>query len=75
MLTYITLDCLFLKGSSAEACRLLKGLLNRDASKRLGSSKGTMFVVGGITELKQSDFFNGLDWRLLELKGNKWWYY
>jgi len=44
--------------------------LNRDASKRLGSSKGTMFVVGGITELKLADFFSGLDWRLLELKGN-----
>lgn len=55
-------------GASAAACKLLKGLLNRDASKRLGAAKGTMFKVGGVTELKQSDFFAGLDWRLLELK-------
>lgn len=55
-------------GLSPSAHRLLKGLLNRDASKRLGASKGTMFVVGGVTELKQIDFFTGLDWRLLEMK-------
>lgn len=55
-------------GLSAAGCRLLKGLLNRDTTKRLGSSKGNMFVVGGVSELKQIDFFAGLDWRLLELK-------
>ena len=35
-------------GASASACKLLKGLLNRDASKRLGATKGTMFEVGGV---------------------------
>eukprot|EP00978_Attheya_sp_CCMP212_P043449 scaffold284285_cov41-Attheya_sp.AAC.1 len=55
-------------GSSAAACRLLKGLLNRNALARLGASKGTMFQVGGVAELKQIDFFAGLDWGKLELK-------
>lgn len=40
-------------GASAAACKLLKGLLNRDAGKRLGASRGTMFEVGGVGALKQ----------------------
>lgn len=55
-------------GASASACKLLKGLLNRDAGKRLGASKGTMFEVGGVGALKQQPFFSGLDWGKLELK-------
>ncbi|KAL9179340.1 hypothetical protein ACHAXT_008630 [Thalassiosira profunda] len=56
-------------GASAAACKLLKGLLNRDAGKRLGASKGTMFEIGGVGALKQQPFFSGLDWGKLELKG------
>ena len=40
------------EGASASACRLLKGLLNRDAGKRLGAARGTMFEVGGVGALK-----------------------
>eukprot|EP00574_Skeletonema_japonicum_P012463 CAMPEP_0201723032 /NCGR_PEP_ID=MMETSP0593-20130828/7207_1 /ASSEMBLY_ACC=CAM_ASM_000672 /TAXON_ID=267983 /ORGANISM="Skeletonema japonicum, Strain CCMP2506" /LENGTH=746 /DNA_ID=CAMNT_0048214067 /DNA_START=12 /DNA_END=2252 /DNA_ORIENTATION=+ len=53
---------------SACACKLLKGLLNRDVNKRLGSSKGTFLEVGGVGALKQQTFFAGLDWGKLELK-------
>lgn len=56
------------EGASASACKLLKGLLNRDVNKRLGASKGTMFEVGGVGALKQQPFFSGLDWGKLELK-------
>eukprot|EP00577_Skeletonema_sp_RCC1716_P008507 CAMPEP_0113424144 /NCGR_PEP_ID=MMETSP0013_2-20120614/29426_1 /TAXON_ID=2843 ORGANISM="Skeletonema costatum, Strain 1716" /NCGR_SAMPLE_ID=MMETSP0013_2 /ASSEMBLY_ACC=CAM_ASM_000158 /LENGTH=740 /DNA_ID=CAMNT_0000312113 /DNA_START=110 /DNA_END=2332 /DNA_ORIENTATION=+ /assembly_acc=CAM_ASM_000158 len=51
---------------SACACKLLKGLLNRDVNKRLGSSKGTFLEVGGVGALKQQTFFAGLDWGKLE---------
>lgn len=55
-------------GASACACKLLKGLLNRDVNKRLGSAKGTFLEVGGVAALKQQTFFSGLDWGKLELK-------
>jgi p70 ribosomal S6 kinase len=55
-------------GSSSAACKLLKGLLNRNASARLGAAKGTMFQVGGTAQVKQLEFFAGLDWMLLERK-------
>jgi serine/threonine protein kinase len=55
-------------GSSAAACILLKGLLNRNASARFGAAKGTMFQVGGVTQVKQLAFFSGLDWGALERK-------
>ena len=55
-------------GASAAACKLLKGLLNRDAGKRLGAAKGTMLELGGVGALKQQPFFLGLDWGKLELK-------
>lgn len=55
-------------GSSAGACKLLKGLLNRNASARLGAAKGTMFQVGGVAQVKEMQFFEGLDWILLEKK-------
>jgi serine/threonine protein kinase len=49
-------------GASAAACKLLKGLLNRDAGKRLGASRGTMFEVGGVGALKQQvcAFWDGM---------------
>ena len=56
------------EGASASACKLLKGLLNRDVAKRLGSARGTMFEVGGVGALKLQPFFSGLDWGKLELK-------
>merc|ERR1712183_347450 len=55
-------------GASAAACKLLKGLLNRNAVARLGATKGTMFQVGGVAQLKQEHFFTGLNWHRLELK-------
>jgi len=55
-------------GASASACKVLKGLLNRDTQKRLGAAKSTMFEVGGIAGLKQQPFFDGLDWAKLEKK-------
>lgn len=53
-------------GSTAAACKLLKGLLNRNVTARLGASRGTMFEIGGVTGLKQMEFFKGIDWEKLE---------
>jgi ribosomal protein S6 kinase beta len=55
-------------GSTAAACKLLKGLLNRNVIARLGAARSTMFVVGGIAGLKQQEFFAALDWDKLEKK-------
>ncbi|GMH63435.1 hypothetical protein TrRE_jg9396, partial [Triparma retinervis] len=55
-------------GASKGACRLMKGLLNRDAAKRLGGAKGTMFKVGGVAALKEMEFFEDIDWGLMEKK-------
>lgn len=55
-------------GSTAAACKFLKGLLNRDVQKRWGTSKSTMFEVGGVACVKQADFFKGIDWDKLEKK-------
>ncbi len=50
-------------GSSAAACKLLKGLLNRNVQNRLGTAKSTLFEVGGVTGLKQQEFFRPItDW-------------
>ena len=46
----------------------LKGLLNRNPDARLGNAKSTMFEVGGVAGLKQSAFFEKLDWVKLEQK-------
>jgi p70 ribosomal S6 kinase len=53
-------------GSSAAACKLLKGLLNRNVTARLGASRGTMFEIGGVAGLKQTEFFDTIDWEKLE---------
>lgn len=54
---------------TAPAHSLLKGMLDKDMSKRLGAAKSTMFSIGGVTALKQHDFFRGLDWDAL-IEGN-----
>ena len=48
-------------GATAAACKLLKGLLNRDVNKRLGAAKGTMFEIGGVGALKQQVIIIELD--------------
>jgi p70 ribosomal S6 kinase len=53
-------------GSSSAACKLLKGLLNRNVSSRLGATRSTMFEVGGVAGLKAMEFFKDLDWEKLE---------
>lgn len=55
-------------GSTAAACKLLKGLLNRNPDARLGNSRSTMFEVGGIAGLKGCAFFDKINWTLLEKK-------
>ena len=54
--------------ATAAACKLLKGLLNRDVQKRWGTTKNTMFEVGGVAFLKQAEFFKDVDWIKLEKK-------
>lgn len=55
-------------GATAAACKLLKGLLNRNPRDRLGAARSTMFEVGGTASLKNADFFKGIDWEKLEHK-------
>jgi len=55
-------------GTTAAACKLLKGLLNRNPDKRLGSARSTMFEVGGVAGLKQQPFFAKIDWIKLDRK-------
>lgn len=38
---------------------LLRGLLERDVSKRLGAEKATFTQIGGVAKLKQHSFFQG----------------
>lgn len=53
---------------SSGAHKLLKGLLNRNVQSRLGTSRSTMFEVGGVAGLKNSEFFTKMDWDKLERK-------
>jgi len=55
-------------GSTAAACKLLKGLLNRNPDARLGCARSTMFEVGGVAGLKHCPFFAKIDWAQLERK-------
>ena len=55
-------------GTTSAAHKLLKGLLTRDSTKRLGASKATMFHVGGVSLLKSQDFFKDINFDLLEKK-------
>ena len=50
---------------TANAVLLLKGLLEKDATKRLGAAKGNMFNIGGVSALKQHCFFDGFNWAAL----------
>ena len=53
-------------GSTAAACKVLKGLLNRNPDARLGVARSTMFELGGIAALKQAPFFAKIDWVKLD---------
>lgn len=54
-------------GSTAAACKLLKGLLCRNVQQRLGTTRNTMFEIGGVAALKNMEFFAEIDWKKLEL--------
>lgn len=51
---------------TAHAHSLLKGMLEKDPTKRLGAAKGNMFSIGGVSQLKQHPFFSSLHWNKLE---------
>eukprot|EP00977_Amphora_coffeiformis_P008200 scaffold1834_cov175-Amphora_coffeaeformis.AAC.6 len=55
-------------GASANACKLLKGLLNRNVENRLGTTRNKMFEVGGVAAIKNLPFFEQIDWEKLEKK-------
>jgi hypothetical protein len=55
-------------GSTAPACKLLKGLLNRNPDACLGCAHFNMFELGGVAALKQAAFFAHIDWLKLEHK-------
>ena len=48
---------------SSEACSLLKGLLQKDATKRLG------FGPNGSKDIMAHQFFKSVDWKRLEARG------
>ncbi|GBG25868.1 Protein kinase, putative [Hondaea fermentalgiana] len=50
---------------SKDCISLLRGLLNRNVEQRLGASVSTMFKVGGVSALKEHEFFAKLDWNAL----------
>ena len=49
----------------SDAVAVMKGLLEKNVMKRLGTVKSTMFEVGGVAALKAMPFFNGLSWSKL----------
>lgn len=51
---------------SGEASSLLRGLLERNVERRLGSGKSTMFETKGSAAIRQHPFFTGMDWRAVE---------
>ena len=55
-------------GASADACKLLKGLLNRNVENRLGTTKNKMFEIGGVAALKKLPFFDHIEWEKLDKK-------
>lgn len=48
--------------------KLLKGMLDRNVERRLGSTKSTMFEARGVHELKSHAFFKKINWKDLEHK-------
>lgn len=55
-------------GASAGACKLLKGLLNRNVETRLGTTRNKMFEVGGVAAIKTLPFFEEIEWENLVKK-------
>jgi p70 ribosomal S6 kinase len=53
------------KWVSSSCHQILRGLLERNVSKRLGAMRSTMFEVGGISAIKGHPFFKSLDWHAL----------
>ncbi|RLN45963.1 hypothetical protein BBJ28_00015338 [Nothophytophthora sp. Chile5] len=51
---------------SGEAHSLIKCLLERNVSKRLGGGKSSMFVVRGVQALKRHPFFKTVNWDEIE---------
>lgn len=51
-----------------QAHSIMRGFLERNVQKRLGSQKGNMFEIGGVTVLKNHKFFNKIDWQGLVRK-------
>ncbi|RLN69956.1 hypothetical protein BBP00_00000037 [Phytophthora kernoviae] len=51
---------------TGEAHSLIKCLLERNVSKRLGGGKSSMFVVRGVQALKRHPFFKKVDWNKME---------
>lgn len=51
---------------SGEAHSLLKSLLERNVSKRLGGGKSSLFVVKGVHALKRHPFFKSINWEKIE---------
>ncbi|KAG7402360.1 hypothetical protein PHYBOEH_000068 [Phytophthora boehmeriae] len=51
---------------TGEAHSLIKCLLERNVSKRLGGGKSSMFVVRGVQALKRHPFFKQIDWTKME---------
>lgn len=51
---------------SGEAASLLRGLLERNVERRLGSGKSTMFETRGSAAIRHHPFFRDLDWRAVE---------
>jgi hypothetical protein len=56
------------QGITSHACKVVKGLLNRNPQDRLGASRSSMFHIGGVAGLKQMEFFQGISWSKLERK-------
>ncbi|KAK8801187.1 hypothetical protein WA158_001957 [Blastocystis sp. Blastoise] len=55
---------------SSSALSLLKGLLTKDPSKRLGAQQATFTSVGGTFALKNHPFFKGIHWDEVVNKSN-----
>ncbi|KAE8914694.1 Serine/threonine-protein kinase [Phytophthora fragariae] len=51
---------------SGEAHSLIKSLLERNVSKRLGGGKSSMFVMKGVQAIKRHSFFKRVDWEKME---------
>ncbi|CAI5736182.1 unnamed protein product [Peronospora farinosa] len=51
---------------SGEAHSLIKSLLERNVSKRLGGGKSSMFVFKGVQALKRHPFFKTVNWKEME---------